>query len=99
MEKLNDITEKIMNERFGKDNVISLATAENNVSPRPVFWEELDLLGLNKKESGSPPREQVKIWAGSNHLKMRLSRQVCEMLFPNGSTTGIIILMTPTALY
>ena len=20
-----------------------------NVSPRPVFWEELDLLGLNKK--------------------------------------------------
>ena len=31
MEKLNDITEKIMNERFGKDNVISLATAENNV--------------------------------------------------------------------
>lgn len=31
MEKLNDITEKIMNERFGKDNVISLATTENNV--------------------------------------------------------------------
>ncbi len=31
MEKLNDITEKIMNERFGKDDVISLATAENNV--------------------------------------------------------------------
>ena len=31
MGKLNNITEKIMNERFGKDNVISLATAENNI--------------------------------------------------------------------
>lgn len=31
MEKLSPVTEKIMNERFGKDNVISLATAVNNV--------------------------------------------------------------------
>lgn len=31
MEKLNDTTKKIMIERFGKDNVIALATSENNV--------------------------------------------------------------------
>ena len=30
MEKLTEITKKIMDERFGKDNVISLATSENN---------------------------------------------------------------------
>ena len=30
MEKLNQITEKIMNERFGKDSIIALATIENN---------------------------------------------------------------------
>ena len=31
MEKLSHVTESIMKERFGKDTVISLATAENNV--------------------------------------------------------------------
>lgn len=31
MEKLNKITEAILSERFGKDNIIALATAENNV--------------------------------------------------------------------
>lgn len=31
MEKLTAQTEKIMNERFGKDNVIALATSENNI--------------------------------------------------------------------
>ena len=31
MEKLTKEAQKIMEERFGKDNVISLATAENNV--------------------------------------------------------------------
>ncbi len=31
MEKLNALTEKIMNTRFGKDNVIALATAEDNI--------------------------------------------------------------------
>lgn len=31
MEKLTVLTENIMNERFGKDNVIALATAQNNV--------------------------------------------------------------------
>ena len=31
MEKLNDTAKQIMNERFGKDNVIALATSENNV--------------------------------------------------------------------
>lgn len=29
--KLNDEIEKIMTERFGKDSVIALATAQNNV--------------------------------------------------------------------
>lgn len=31
MEKLTQKTEKIMNERFGKDNLIALATTDNNV--------------------------------------------------------------------
>lgn len=31
MEKLSPETEKIMSERFGKDNVIALATTENNI--------------------------------------------------------------------
>lgn len=31
MEKLNDTTKKIMNERFGRDNVVALATSENNI--------------------------------------------------------------------
>ena len=31
MEKLTEITKKIMDERFGKDNVISLATSEENL--------------------------------------------------------------------
>ncbi|MGN0586115.1 MAG: pyridoxamine 5'-phosphate oxidase family protein [Oscillospiraceae bacterium] len=31
MEKLTAQTENIMNERFGKDNVIALATSENNI--------------------------------------------------------------------
>lgn len=31
MEKLNKETEQIMKERFGKDNVIALATAQDNV--------------------------------------------------------------------
>lgn len=31
MEKLSQVTADIMKERFGKDNIISLATAENNV--------------------------------------------------------------------
>lgn len=31
MEKLSLETEKIMSERFGKDNVIALATTENNI--------------------------------------------------------------------
>lgn len=31
MEKLNDTAKQIMNERFGRDNVIALATSENNV--------------------------------------------------------------------
>ena len=37
MEKLSPETEKIMSERFGKDNVIALATTENdNVG---AFWK------------------------------------------------------------
>ena len=42
MEKLNQTIEKIMTERFGKDNVISLATVENGApSVRSVnaFYE------------------------------------------------------------
>ena len=31
MNKLDSVTERIMNERFGKDNVIALATCENNI--------------------------------------------------------------------
>lgn len=31
MEKLTEVTKKIMDERFGKDNVISLATSEDNI--------------------------------------------------------------------
>lgn len=31
MEKLTEVTTKIMIERFGKDNIISLATADNNI--------------------------------------------------------------------
>ena len=31
MEKLTDTTKKIMDERFGKDNVISLATSSENI--------------------------------------------------------------------
>ncbi len=31
MEKLSEITEQILEERFGKDNLISLATSENNI--------------------------------------------------------------------
>ncbi|MBP3567660.1 MAG: pyridoxamine 5'-phosphate oxidase family protein [Lachnospiraceae bacterium] len=31
MQKLNEETTKIMNERFGKDNVIALATSEDNL--------------------------------------------------------------------
>lgn len=31
MEKLSKVTAQIMKERFGKDNIISLATADNNV--------------------------------------------------------------------
>ena len=31
MEKLTEITKKIMDKRFGKDNVISLATSEDNL--------------------------------------------------------------------
>lgn len=34
-----------------------------NVSPRPVFWEELDLLGLNKKGWGYPHVEEPLLWA------------------------------------
>lgn len=31
MQKLNEETKKLMNERFGKDNVIALATSEDNL--------------------------------------------------------------------
>lgn len=31
MEKLTEVTKKVMDERFGKDNVISLATSAENV--------------------------------------------------------------------
>ena len=31
MEKLNEVTKQIMDERFGKDNVISLATSADNM--------------------------------------------------------------------
>lgn len=31
MEKINDTAKQIMNERFGRDNIIALATSENNV--------------------------------------------------------------------
>ncbi|MBQ7423400.1 MAG: phosphoadenosine phosphosulfate reductase family protein [Prevotella sp.] len=34
-----------------------------NVSPRPVFWEELDLLGLNKKGWIYPHVEEPILWA------------------------------------
>ncbi len=33
MQKLNDVTAKIMQERFGKDNIISLATVDNRAVP------------------------------------------------------------------
>lgn len=31
MDKLNEVTEKIMTERFGKDNIIALATVDNGI--------------------------------------------------------------------
>lgn len=34
-----------------------------NVSPRPVFWEELDLLGLNKKGWIYPHVDEPLLWA------------------------------------
>ena len=34
-----------------------------NVSPRPVFWEELDLLGLNKMGWIYPHVEEPLLWA------------------------------------
>lgn len=34
-----------------------------NVSPRPVFWEELDLLGLNKMGWIYPKVEEPLLWA------------------------------------
>ena len=34
-----------------------------NVSPRPVFWEELDFLGLNKKGWIYPHVEEPLLWA------------------------------------
>ncbi len=34
-----------------------------NTSPRPVFWEELDLLGLNKKGWIYPHVEEPLLWA------------------------------------
>lgn len=34
-----------------------------NVSPRPVFWEELDLLGLNKRGWIYPHVEEPLLWA------------------------------------
>ena len=34
-----------------------------NVAPRPVFWEELDLLGLNKKGWIYPHVEEPLMWA------------------------------------
>ena len=34
-----------------------------NVSPRPVFWEELDLLGLNKRGWIYPHIEEPLMWA------------------------------------
>lgn len=34
-----------------------------NVSPRPVFWEELDLLGLNKKGWIYPHVKEPLLWA------------------------------------
>lgn len=34
-----------------------------NVAPRPVFWEELDLLGLNKKGWIYPHVEEPLLWA------------------------------------
>lgn len=34
-----------------------------NVAPRPVFWEELDLLGLNKKGWIYPHTEEPLLWA------------------------------------
>lgn len=37
----------------------SAGEALNVSSPRPVFWEELDLLGLNKKGWIYPPCKSV----------------------------------------
>ena len=34
-----------------------------NVAPRPVFWEELDLLGLNKRSWIYPHVEEPLLWA------------------------------------
>ncbi|MBR0038056.1 MAG: phosphoadenosine phosphosulfate reductase family protein [Bacteroidales bacterium] len=34
-----------------------------NVSPRPIFWEELDLLGLNKRGWIYPHVEEPLLWA------------------------------------
>ena len=34
-----------------------------NVTPRPVFWEELDLLGLNKQGWIYPHVEEPLLWA------------------------------------
>ena len=34
-----------------------------NVSPRPVFWEELDLLGLNARGWIYPHVEEPLLWA------------------------------------
>lgn len=42
---------------------LSSAGEALNVSPRPVFWEELDLLGLNKKGWIYPHVEEPLLWA------------------------------------
>lgn len=39
MEKLNQETKKIMEERFGKDNIIALATLDGNM-PASAMWTD-----------------------------------------------------------
>lgn len=50
-----------------ENNGVRLTMSSNgdalNVAPRPVFWEELDLLGLNKKGWIYPHVEEPLLWA------------------------------------
>ena len=45
--------------------LLNLKVVENtlSVAPRPVFWEELDLLGLDKQDWKYPHCDEPLMWA------------------------------------